>query len=416
MQRDAEVTGSFLTTGNVEFCYFAPNAGPATWTAGGAMITARTALAGAGTQESGLAFGGQGVAPTFTILSCTEEYNGSSWSAGGALITARLQLAGAGIQNSALAFGGNTPTILSCTEEYNGSSWITGGALGTSRYRLAGAGTQNTGLAIGGYSNVGLTTCTEEYDGASWSAGGALSTARYYLAGAGAQNAALAIGGFDNSNCLSCTEEYDGASWSAGGALINARENLAGVGTQNAGLAIGGGFPGVCTEEYNGTSWSTGGALITARVALGGAGTQKLALAFGGAYSSIFSCTEEYTGAQAVEKTFDYSVDTGITTVSCLIETSAKRYKDNIQELTSQLNKINQLKPVEFDWKTSRKHDIGFIAEDVAKVYPEIVKKNEVGEVEGISYSKMVAALIKAIQEQQQQLSNLAKKIDNLSN
>jgi hypothetical protein len=36
--------------------------------------------------------------------------------------------------------------------------------------------------------------------------------------------------------------------------------------------------------------------------------------------------------------------------------------------------------------------------------------------VEGISYSKMVAAFIKAIQEQQQQLSTLAKKIDNLSN
>jgi hypothetical protein len=84
--------------------------------------------------------------------------------------------------------------------------------------------------------------------------------------------------------------------------------------------------------------------------------------------------------------------------------------------LNSQLDKINQLKPVEFDWKNSRKHDIGFIAEDVANVYPEVVNKNEAGEVEGLSYSKMVAALVKAIQEQQQQIAELSKKVNDLTN
>jgi hypothetical protein len=415
MQRDAEVTGSFLTTGNVEFCYFAPNAGPAVWYAGGAMITARQELAGAGAQESGLAFGGS---PGYST--CTEEYNGSSWSAGGALITARNLLAGAGTQNAALAFGGYAPGgSVSCTEEYNGTSWSAGGAMINARRNLAGAGTQNTGLAFGGNSG-GAVVCTEEYDGASWSTGGSMIDARQDLSGAGAQNAALAFGGV-TPTVVGCTEEYDGSSWTTGGALNCARYSAGGAGTQNAGLSFGGVISGggirKCTEEYDGTSWSNGSGMITTRYILAGAGSQKLALAFGGnTIPAAVTCTEEYTGAQAVEKTFDYSVDTGITTVSCLIETSAKRYKDNIQELTSQLNKINQLKPVEFDWKTSRKHDIGFIAEDVAKVYPEIVKTNEVGEVEGISYSKMVAALIKAIQEQQQQLSNLAKKIDNLSN
>jgi hypothetical protein len=50
-------------------------------------------------------------------VSCTEEYNGTSWSTGGALITARFSLAGAGTQSAGLAFGGGPPQ-LSCTEEY----------------------------------------------------------------------------------------------------------------------------------------------------------------------------------------------------------------------------------------------------------------------------------------------------------
>ena len=85
----------------------------AAWSAGGALITARHGLAGAGEQNAGLAFGGEA---DFSSTSCTEEYNGSSWSAGGALITGRCNLAGAGTQNAGLAFGGYP--ALSCTEEY----------------------------------------------------------------------------------------------------------------------------------------------------------------------------------------------------------------------------------------------------------------------------------------------------------
>jgi hypothetical protein len=42
------------------------------------------------------------------ITGATEEYDGSTWTTSpGSLNTARLNLAGAGTQTSALAFGGN---------------------------------------------------------------------------------------------------------------------------------------------------------------------------------------------------------------------------------------------------------------------------------------------------------------------
>jgi hypothetical protein len=411
---DAEIIGSLSVTadtGNIDFYYGAPT-GPNAWSAGGSLITARRCLAGAGEQNAALAFGGGNPG----AVSCTEEYNGSSWTSCGTLITARQQLAGAGTQNAGLAFGGAGGQ--SCTEEYDGSTWASGGSLITARTALAGAGTQDAGLAFGGNYAVLRFECTEEYNGSTWASGGSLITARTALAGAGTQDAGLAFGGRSPS-IVSCTEEYNGSTWSAGGALITARCVLAGAGTQNAGLAFGGRAPSTvsCTEEYNGSSWSAGGALSTSRYGLAGAGIQNDGLAFGGygSYTTL-SCTEEYSPGLVNTKTFEYNSTSGTTTVSCLIETSAQRYKDNIEPMGSQLSNVMRLQPVEFDWKMNKKHDIGFIAESVRDVYPNLISTNREGEVEGMNYTKLVSALVKSIQEQQDQINNLSEEINKLKN
>ena len=81
--------------------------------------------------------------------SCIATFGAGTWSAGGAMITARRFLAGAGSQNSGLVAGGYANAYLACTEEYNGTSWSAGGALATARYGPGGAGTQNAGLMFG---------------------------------------------------------------------------------------------------------------------------------------------------------------------------------------------------------------------------------------------------------------------------
>jgi len=137
------------------------------------------------------------------------SYYGGSWSAGGALSTARYGLGRAGTQTASLAFGGQAgPTCVSCTESYNGTSWSSGGALSTVRYTLAGSGSSNTAaLAFGNNSNpFGIT---ESYNGTSWSSGGNLITGRYSLGGSGTNTAGLAFGGRDNSGIVSCTESYN---------------------------------------------------------------------------------------------------------------------------------------------------------------------------------------------------------------
>ena len=104
------------STNKLQYSYYG-----GAWSAGGALSTARSNLAGAGTNTAALAFGGALGAPSYTLVACTETYNGTSWSAGGALSTARYSLAGAGTNTAALAFGGRTPALsaVTCTETYS---------------------------------------------------------------------------------------------------------------------------------------------------------------------------------------------------------------------------------------------------------------------------------------------------------
>ncbi len=93
---------------------------------------------------------------------------------------------------------------------------------------------------------------------------------------------------------------------------------------------------------------------------------------------------------------------------------SSIEYKENIKPISGALDKILALKPVEFTWKDTKKKDIGLIAEDVAKVAPELVVY-ENGKPEAIKYGELIVMLVKAIQEQQEQINQIANAINSTS-
>ena len=101
----------------------------------------------------------------------------------------------------------------------------------------------------------------------------------------------------------------------------------------------------------------------------------------------------------------------GTTRTVTLVETSAKKYKECIIPLSNQLENIKSLKPVQFTWKEDGKEDYGFIAEDVEKVFPKLVAYEEDGEISGVQYSKITSVLVKALQEQQDQIDELKAEV-----
>jgi len=81
--------------------------------------------------------------------------------------------------------------------------------------------------------------------------------------------------------------------------------------------------------------------------------------------------------------------------------------KKNIKPLGSELDKILALQPVSFDWKADSKPDVGFIAQEVEKIFPEVVHTNATTNLKSIDYPKLTVFLVQALQEQQKEIEQL---------
>ena len=103
---------------------------------------------------------------------------------------------------------------------------------------------------------------------------------------------------------------------------------------------------------------------------------------------------------------------------------SDSRLKKNIIELEPLLDKVMQLQAVEYDMKygkPSENKTIGFLAQDVKKLFPQLVdiipNENEavpIKDLHVMNYTGFGVIAIKAIQEQQQTIQQLQSKVDAL--
>ena len=95
---------------------------------------------------------------------------------------------------------------------------------------------------------------------------------------------------------------------------------------------------------------------------------------------------------------------------------SDRRLKENITDLPSQLDKLKAMRPVEFDYIESEGggHQLGFIAQEIEEIYPDMVGEREDGMKTLSGLGKWEARLVKAIQEQQEQIEALQSEINTL--
>jgi len=95
--------------------------------------------------------------------------------------------------------------------------------------------------------------------------------------------------------------------------------------------------------------------------------------------------------------------------------------KENIKPIESGLNKLLKLQGVTFNWKeetdanqmTGIKEDIGFIAQQVQEILPELVRKNDNGLL-SLRDKGITAILVEAVKEQQTQIESQKSEIDQL--
>jgi len=127
------------------------------------------------------------------------------------------------------------------------------------------------------------------------------------------------------------------------------------------------------------------------------------------------SFTPNSTGANASDVKLEVNGDILARRVH---SSSDKRFKKNIRKIESALDKVLQLNGVTYDWRVdefkSRKFSttkqVGFIAQNVEEVLPEVVQTYGDG-YKAVDYAKITALLNEAIKEQQLQIEQQAQLI-----
>jgi hypothetical protein len=120
------------------------------------------------------------------------------------------------------------------------------------------------------------------------------------------------------------------------------------------------------------------------------------------------STSGSFTTAHISSSGLTFTPSTGTLTVTALTESSSITLKENINPLTNALDSILQLCGVSYDRRDgSRKDEVGLIAEDVNKVIPNLVSKDENGNPLGIQYTKLTAYLVEAIKSLKAEIDEL---------
>jgi hypothetical protein len=102
-------------------------------------------------------------------------------------------------------------------------------------------------------------------------------------------------------------------------------------------------------------------------------------------------------------------------TATTFSTSSDYRLKENITPIENGLDRLNNLNPVKFDWKDTGVSSEGFIAHEAQEVFPDAVTGEKDGEeMQGMDYGRITPLLVKAIQEQQEQIEQLKTEIQTL--
>jgi hypothetical protein len=99
-----------------------------------------------------------------------------------------------------------------------------------------------------------------------------------------------------------------------------------------------------------------------------------------------------------------------------ILDVSDMREKDDVRPLDHSLEKLTQLNGFAFKMKNDKagKIEYGVSAQDVQKVFPELVRTVDAKGTLAVSYTGLIAPMIEAIKEQQQQIEQLQAEIKEL--
>jgi len=136
-------------------------------------------------------------------------------------------------------------------------------------------------------------------------------------------------------------------------------------------------------------------------------------------------------GIGSVDPSARLDVTGDIEYTGTITDTSDRRLKENINDLTGSLDKITQLSGKSYTMLDNEEGQIefGFIAQEIKEVFPEVVKEIQKYEIDengeeteeevnyiGVSYVQLIAPMVEAIKELKSENESLKARVEALEN
>lgn len=118
----------------------------------------------------------------------------------------------------------------------------------------------------------------------------------------------------------------------------------------------------------------------------------------------------------------NYYIDSNVTSqmneirANAFLYRSDRRLKKDITLLSGSLDKILQLHGYSYLLRSDNRKDIGIIAQEVEGVFPELVHTDPETGMKSVEYANLIAPLIEAVKEQQEEIDTLRSEIAEIRN
>ena len=116
------------------------------------------------------------------------------------------------------------------------------------------------------------------------------------------------------------------------------------------------------------------------------------------------------TGVSGLSVVVDSTGQLGVT------GTSSERFKTAVASMGAKTEKLGKLRPVTFHLRADPQGALqyGLIAEEVDRVYPELVIRDRTGRIDGVRYDELAPMLLNEVQQQRVQLQQQGTQLQDL--